>query len=381
MKITYLNSQEIAERIGKILNKPVNIMDENGRIVASTDVSRIGDIHTGAKELIEKNAYEIDIYPGDDLEGSKNGINVPIHIGGKTIGVIGVTGNPDELRDISIVIGEMAGIMYMKTEESLQNENIARQKRIFCEELLFSPPQPSNAMAISVFQDRAYELRFPINRIKAVGVFTLKDVISGAEQLSIDDKLISMLRGKLGDSIYIHHHYVGQKLIVFFDFNRDSFAVEAINDIVSQLSEQSDSDIYCGLSLGINSFVNVHQAYLNAEKAALIAAKRRYRKIQIYEDLSLEIILTQIPQDAVNTFVANIFKGMSREAIKDTVDFLNIYFEENGSLDGIAKKIFIHKNTVQYKIKKVIDCTGYDPRKAEDGLVLLLACKLAARMF
>ena len=115
MKITYLNSQEIAERIGKILNKPVNIMDENGRIVASTDVSRIGDIHTGAKELIEKNAYEIDIYPGDDLEGSKNGINVPIHIGGKTIGVIGVTGNPDELRDISIVIGEMAGIMYMKT--------------------------------------------------------------------------------------------------------------------------------------------------------------------------------------------------------------------------------------------------------------------------
>ena len=49
MKITYLNSQEIAERIGKILNKPINIMDENGRIVASTDVSRRGDIHTGAK--------------------------------------------------------------------------------------------------------------------------------------------------------------------------------------------------------------------------------------------------------------------------------------------------------------------------------------------
>ena len=62
MKITYMNSQEIAERIGKILNHPINIMDETGRIVASTDTSRIGDIHTGAKELIEKNAHEIDIY-------------------------------------------------------------------------------------------------------------------------------------------------------------------------------------------------------------------------------------------------------------------------------------------------------------------------------
>ena len=47
MKITYANSQEISERIGAILNKNVNIMDEEGIIVASTDPSRIGMLHLG----------------------------------------------------------------------------------------------------------------------------------------------------------------------------------------------------------------------------------------------------------------------------------------------------------------------------------------------
>ena len=65
-----------------------------------------------------------------------------------------------------------------------------------------------------------------------------------------------------------------------------------------------------------------------------------------------------------------------REKINSITNFLNVYFEENGAINMISQKLFIHKNTVQYKIQKVIKQTGYDPRKTEDGLKLLLACKL-----
>ena len=48
----------------------------------------------------------------------------------------------------------------------------------------------------------------------------------------------------------------------------------------------------------------------------------------------------------------------------------------NFDLLEISKKLYIHKNTVQYKIRKVIELTGYDPRNIQDAAVLILACKL-----
>ena len=52
MLINHENSQKIAERIGGILHRNVNIMDEEGRIVASTDPTRIGALHEAACKLI-----------------------------------------------------------------------------------------------------------------------------------------------------------------------------------------------------------------------------------------------------------------------------------------------------------------------------------------
>ena len=45
----------------------------------------------------------------------------------------------------------------------------------------------------------------------------------------------------------------------------------------------------------------------------------------------------------------------------------------NFSYDG---RLFIHKNTVQYKIKKIAEATGYDPRKLSDAVLLYLCVRL-----
>lgn len=376
MKITFANSQDIAERIGNILNRPVNIMDETGKIVASTDTTRIGDIHNGAKELIEKNAHEIDIYPGDAPAGSKNGINVPINIGDRTIGVIGVTGNPDELRDVSIVIGKMAEIFYLKTEESLKSENFDRQRRLFCDDLLLSHISYKDKKKINKLNKRANDLNLSLESIHSIAVFTISNYVLEEEKLAIDDRLVLMLRGRLGDSVYIHHHYIGQKLIVFFNFKEDTSALPSIEDAIHKLSEQTGVIIYCGLSFGINSCPDIFHAHKNAERAMLIASQSPESKLLIYQKMVLEMILSQIPIDSVHEYLIDIFKTKDSSTINSMTRFLNTYFEENGSINIISKKMFIHKNTVQYKIQKVIKQTGYDPRKIEDGLKLLLACKL-----
>ena len=225
MLINHENSQKIAERIGGILHRNVNIMDEEGRIVASTDPTRIGALHEAACKLIEQNIPEMDVYSIDQMTGSREGINLPLQIDGKTIGVIGVTGNPDELRDIGLVITEMAEILFSETLQTLRQQSISRQRRHFLEQLLFSTPTaPSES-----FERRGRALGVPLHHIRSVGVLSIDAELQDADTAAFYDTLLSILRSHLGDSILLNHLYLGKKLILFLGADIQPYLLGQLN--------------------------------------------------------------------------------------------------------------------------------------------------------
>ena len=225
MLINHENSQKIAERIGGILHRNVNIMDEEGRIVASTDPTRIGALHEAACKLIEQNIPEMDVYSIDQMTGSREGINLPLQIDGKTIGVIGVTGNPDELRDIGLVITEMAEILFSETLQTLRQQSISRQRRHFLEQLLFSTPTaPSES-----FERRGRALGVPLHHIRSVGVLSIDAELQDADTAAFYDTLLSILRNHLGDSILLNHLYLGKKLILFLGADIQPYLLGQLN--------------------------------------------------------------------------------------------------------------------------------------------------------
>lgn len=54
MDISINYAQEIVSEIGDIIKKNINLMDETGHIIASTDPDRIGDIHEGARDIVRE---------------------------------------------------------------------------------------------------------------------------------------------------------------------------------------------------------------------------------------------------------------------------------------------------------------------------------------
>ena len=52
---------------------------------------------------------------------------------------------------------------------------------------------------------------------------------------------------------------------------------------------------------------------------------------------------------------------------------LDTYIEENGNLNQTAKKLYIHRNTLSYRLQKIGEVTGKDPRKIKDLLELTLS--------
>ncbi|MEI0495471.1 sugar diacid recognition domain-containing protein [Brachyspira intermedia] len=100
-------AQRLLDKIMKVIDYEINIniMNEYGEIIASGDKGRIGKINLGALEAI-KNARSMNNFNfiDNDKESSRPGINMPLVFNNEIIGIVGVTGDPDEIKLISNII-------------------------------------------------------------------------------------------------------------------------------------------------------------------------------------------------------------------------------------------------------------------------------------
>lgn len=79
-----------------------------------------------------------------------------------------------------------------------------------------------------------------------------------------------------------------------------------------------------------------------------------------------------INENVKNEYISKTISKLDREDRK----ILKIYFDNNLSLKDTSDKLFIHKNTLQYKLNKIKNITGYDPRVFKDALKLYMAIRL-----
>ncbi|MDK2801371.1 MAG: hypothetical protein PWP27_2388 [Clostridiales bacterium] len=115
--------KELVFSISQEIDSNVNIMDENGTIIASTTTERIGTVHEGAKKIMEGQVSEIAITIEDAqrLQGVKPGYNTPIILDDAKIGVIGIGGDPVQVKPIAKIA---CYFIVSQIKQYLQNELI-----------------------------------------------------------------------------------------------------------------------------------------------------------------------------------------------------------------------------------------------------------------
>lgn len=372
MLINEKNSTRIVDKIGEILHKNVNIMNAEGIIVASTDTSRIGTLHQAAKELIERNAHEIDVYSDDNLTGSREGVNVPIYFEGRTVGVIGVTGNPDALRDISLVIGEMASIFFMETSQTREKELERQRRRHYWENLLFN----NHTVESKVFIQQGKDLGIYVQRIRSVAQLYMPDKLPEMRHLQAIDKLVALLHARLDAYGLLYHRQLAEKIMLFFGKPVSPLLLDQLNAALQNARDQLAVPLYCGISGGIKNYMQISGVYTQAEKALDVACSTCLEQVLQFESLSLEILLNNLPAETRRGYLKHIWKNANEEEAAQMMDFLATYFDCDGSLSRVAEALFVHKNTVQYRLHKIQELTGYDPRKINDAVVLGVSVRI-----
>lgn len=117
--------EELAEDLvsatsGLLDGRIINIMNPDGIIIASTQPERIGTFHKGARDAAVS-GKPVSIRPDQiqEYSGAREGYNMPLRVGGNIIGVVGIYGEPSEIR-------YLAHLVEVYTEKYYQLEALIR---------------------------------------------------------------------------------------------------------------------------------------------------------------------------------------------------------------------------------------------------------------
>jgi len=97
-------AQKFIEKTAKNLEYNINIMNDKGIIIASKDESRVGSFHEVASKMLNGTIDTGIVKEGQQFIGTKPGVNLFIDYKNKHVGVICVTGNPDNVKSFAELV-------------------------------------------------------------------------------------------------------------------------------------------------------------------------------------------------------------------------------------------------------------------------------------
>lgn len=134
-------AQKIADEVMSKLGYNINVMNEHAIIIGSGSPDRIGTFHETAMMAIRHaKAFEVTESEVGNLLGVKPGINLPIvDKGNRVIGVVGITGDPKEVRNIGKLVKMTAELIIEQQESMTRFYSHRNDKAIFLNTLISNP--------------------------------------------------------------------------------------------------------------------------------------------------------------------------------------------------------------------------------------------------
>ena len=93
-----------------------------------------------------------------------------------------------------------------------------------------------------------------------------------------------------------------------------------------------------------------------------------------YENLGLGRIVYQLPTTLCEMFLSEVFKKNPIEALdQETLYTINKFFENNLNVSETSRKLFVHRNTLVYRLEKIKKLTGLDLREFDHAIIFKVA--------
>ncbi len=154
------------------------------------------------------------------------------------------------------------------------------------------------------------------------------------------------------------------------------------NVIVDMLNSEAMTQVHVAFGTFVNEIKEVSRSYKEA-KMALDVGKIFYssKNVIAYSKLGIGRLIYQLPIPLCKMFIKEIFEGRSPDDFdEETLVTINKFFENSLNVSETSRQLYIHRNTLVYRLDKLQKSTGLDLRIFEDAITFKIALMVVKYM-
>lgn len=330
------------------VDRVIGVVDDNGVVIACSDLAKIGETK---QEVRDELVYTTDtmVIGGFTYR--------PVGSTSKTEYVVFVEGEDNIAEKYAAVLSiSLSNIKTLYDEKYDRNSFI---KNIILDNIL-----PSDIYM------KSKELRFNTEDTRVVFLIRFADK---TEMLPYDI-VLNIFPDKNKDYVIS----VGERDIALVMELKTS-DTKKIEKIAKSIADTISSESFAKVSIGIGTVVDNIKDLARSYKEAQISLEvgkvfDTEKSIICYDNLGIGRLIYQLPTTLCEMFLQEVFKEGSLESLdRETLMTIQSFFENNLNVSETSRKLFVHRNTLVYRLEKIRKLTGLDLREFDHAITFKVA--------
>ena len=218
---------------------------------------------------------------------------------------------------------------------------------------------------------RAKELRFATDAPRAV--FLVRQI--GHSDVATVDVISSLFPDKLQDFVLS----INETDVAVVKQLSAHPAEGELEKIAAHVEDTLRSELFIKTVIGIGTVAEhlreLADSYKEAQTAIEVGKVFETEKtILNYENLGIGRLIYQLPTTLCEIFLSEVFKKSTIDSLdQETLFTINKFFENNLNVSETSRKLFVHRNTLVYRLEKIKKLTGLDLRQFDHAIVFKVA--------
>ncbi len=341
--------QTVIHQMKDVIGRTIGVIDENGIIIASSELNKIGESRQRVREELSHSQGDVvlDGYTYRYVSSSN-----------KNECVVFVEGNDSHASKMSHMLAISLGNI-----KSLYDEKY--DKGSFVKNIILDNILPSDIYI------KSNELHFNTDGQRVVIIFKFQ----GHSQTPPYEIVQSIVKDKTKDYVIS----IGEQDIVLVKEVAQSLDSGDIIEFAKGLLKTISADYNVKPLIGISSFVNNLKDLAKAYKEARISLEVGKvfdieKPVMSYDSLGIGRLFYQLPNTLCEIFLQEVFKKGSLESLdRETLMTVQSFFENNLNVSETSRKLFVHRNTLVYRLEKIRKLTGLDLREFDHAVTFKVA--------
>lgn len=341
--------QSIVRQMKDAVDRVIGVVDDNGTVIACSELVKIGETLGGVKDelVYTTETFHLGGYTYHPLKNH-----------GKIEYIIFVEGADDVADNLATIL-----CISLSNIKSLYDEKY--DKASFIKNIILDNILPSDIYV------KAKELHMN-NDVPKI-VYLIKFI--GRTDLVPVDVVQNLFSDKNKDYVIS----VGESDVVLVRELKQPSDFKEIEKTAKNIVDTISSELYLKVIVGIGTVVDSIKELARSYKEAQVSIEvgkvfDTEKSIINYESLGIGRLIYQLPTTLCEMFLNEVFKKGAFESLdRETLITIQCFFENNLNVSETSRKLFIHRNTLVYRLEKIKKLTGLDLREFEHAITFKVA--------